>query len=207
MENKQEHIPSVLFDWIEDKPFSSLDQQQQNEVLQNVSEEEYNELHHAASAIRLSREAGSTMRSMPVKQDLLQKFDRKHKPAFSLFPYMNILWKIAAVFLLFASGWLCHYLAGYKANASPMAVADTVYITEQGEPVKIFDTVYLEEPRSSANEKSAPVRSHDKMREERDATDRVHEHINMIPARSLDSSPSPRRDDHRDDSLLKPGNS
>jgi hypothetical protein len=207
MENKQAHILSELFEWIEHKPFSALDERQQNEVLQNVPEQEYNELHQAATAIRSTREAGSTMRNMPVKQSLLQKFDSHHKPAFSLFPYMNILWKIAAVFLLFASGWLCHYLAGYRPNASPMAVADTVYITEQGEPVKIFDTIYLEEPRSAAKEVSSPILSQDKMREKRDATNRVHEHINLIPARSIDSPPVPRRDGHRDDSLLKPGNS
>jgi hypothetical protein len=203
-----EHLPQVIFDWLENRHFSTLTSAEQEQVLAYFSEEEYNELHNNAFYIRKSLQAGSTSGHAPVKAGLLKTFDKTYTDTQRPFPFLQVFWKIAAVFLLFATGWLCHYLSGYKHNASE-TMADTVYITQKNlyTPEKIFDTIYIGTDRESPGTTKIK-HGYDKMREKRDATEYIPAHTNTLPSHIQDGRTIIREmQDSNDDSLLKPANS
>ncbi len=211
MDHQHEHIPSIIFDWIEHRPFISLQEAEREQVLLYFSREEYEELHQASFYIQKSQQAGRTSSYSPVKLDLLKAFDKSFQVKETPRPFLHLLWKAAAIFLLFLSGWLCHYLAGYRhSSAEIMAAVDTVFITEKNtlEPVHIFDTIYLEEGHSKPTDQPHAEKAMHQMQENRDATEFVPRHLQVHPPRTLDSStPAQLIESRQEDSLPGPGNS
>ena len=197
-----EQINPEIFDWLENRPFRNLSASERQEVLKYLSEEEYDDMHSAAFFIRKSISAGSTSAYLPVRNDLLDTFDRRY-PKKTVTP-LNMLWKIAAVFLLFAAGWLCHYLTAYKQSPSSLvAGTDTVYIMQEG--VRIYDTVFIEK-QDSQPVPGSPKTNGLHLKENRDATELVPEF--HLPRRdSEEFHQRPGTDRHRHDSLPKPADS
>src|SRR6186713_289441 len=115
MENNMEHVPSLVFDWIQQYDFDRLTAKQQQEVVKHLSKEEYSEMYKAAQIVKNNprvTEAGASRR-----EALLQRFDKKHatdKPIFSLWNQSVTLWKVAATFLLFGMGWQYYLLQQKK---------------------------------------------------------------------------------------------
>jgi hypothetical protein len=180
MENKHAHTPESVFNLLGKKSFASLSAEEQQLVIQYLTVEEYEELHTAALFLGKSMLAGSTAAYHPAKTALLQQFDKKHTGP-TLFSMTSSLWKIAAVCLLFLSGWLCHYLASHsRTHNAIMAVVDTVYLTPQ--TVIRYDTVYIEKPAAS--------RQHARpMQERRDATECHSSQVRRYQTGSTDAPP------------------
>jgi hypothetical protein len=208
MENNKEDIPAGIFNWMETRGFASLDAGEKKDVLAFLSESEYDALHKTAAGLRMVQRLGKAPRHSEIKANLLGAFDAKQpgKTKMKILPHVAVLWKIAAVFLLFASGWLFHFLIDYKNGPSSSLVAeiDTVYITRTIEPaiVKIFDTIYPGDevqasPKKSYNKVTA------KKTEGRDATLLVPQK-KRSSAKSHDSTPEMIRENRdRDDSLAE----
>lgn len=208
MELYPEHIPPIIFDWIEERAFASLSTTEKAMVLEHLSEYEYNELYLSAFYIRKSMEAGSTSGQQPVKLSLLKTFDHTHSGRHRILPFMNMFWKVAAVFLLFMTGWLCHYLSGYRQNPSEiMADADTLYITQKtSDLMSIFDTIHIGLDYSSLSQEK-DQQDHNKLQEKRDATEYIPAGMKMLLPGVPASHPYMREGEYStDDSLLKPGN-
>lgn len=194
MDNKHAQTPEHIFERIGKKSFASLSEQEQQQVLQYFTKEEYEELNNAAMLLKDSRQAGSTQAYRPAKTALLKQFDKTYAGP-SLFSFASAVWKIAAVCLLFLSGWLCHYLASHSYNnANIMAVIDTVYLAPQ--TVIKYDTVYIE--KTDARQKARPMQY--RMQERRDATECQPSQIRPYHT----GNPMPRKPRGADDSIGNP---
>jgi hypothetical protein len=141
-----EEMPSVIFDWIEQKGFSTLAAEQQQEVLKYLSSEEYEELHRTALGVKVSvHKQVSNSR----KEELFHHFDRKHRSGriIGLQSQSLIFWQAAAVLLFLLSGWLFYRIFDVKSDHAiqQMASIDTVYVDREvkSNPEIIHDTVYL----------------------------------------------------------------
>jgi len=222
MKSDSENIPAALFDWLEKYNFSSLDSAQQSEVLEYFSAEEYSELRQSVLSIESVKqndaisglrrpEPLATARRVLRKQELLNRFDEKHRKPAIAYRFLNrpiALWKAAAVFLLFGSGWMTHYFLREKA-ASPepvIAVMDTMYVTKEAMPVleKIYDTVYIKQQAGPSSIRKIYYKGRREETVEKDESSFLPGDMNVLSIKDLDSTPNRQKSNSiKDDSLLK----
>jgi hypothetical protein len=143
-----ENLPSYIIEWIENRPYESLAKEEQQQLEAFFTPEEYKKLHLAATVIREdSLQEKQLARKAEIRANLLDRFDRKHRPVFQ--PSMGKLtfWKVAALFLFIGLGSFQYFLLRKVSQTQPMALADTdtVYIIKEvpAEKVKEYDTVYI----------------------------------------------------------------
>ena len=143
-----EHIPTLIFDWIETHSFELLEIEQQQEVLIYFSENEYDELHLAAISTQNHLEEMVDVNTV-IEQKLIESFDRKfsHQQKKSIMFYSVQLWKVAALFLFIGGGalWIVLQAKAHK-EISYITIKDTVYVpsfAENEDVVKVYDTVYI----------------------------------------------------------------
>lgn len=200
-------IPSHIFDWLEQKNFSSLSASQQEEVLLYFSKEDYEEMHQAVSGIRSVNEEGQAARKAMRKADLLQRFDTVHKKNTSrinLFQKPVTLWKAAAVFLLFGSAAVYATLVRRSLPVQEVLVTlrDTVYVMQEvkSDPVHIFDTVYLVK-ESVPTQPKRYVRKKDQRSE---PVNTAFTGINVLSVKEIDNVPNQQKHTSiKDDTLVK----
>jgi hypothetical protein len=211
MKSDSENIPVQLFDWLEKYNFTSLDSVQQAEVLAWFSADDYAELRQSILAIRSVKQKESGSSRVARKQDLLNRFDERHKKPAAAMLFLSrpiALWKVAAVLLLFSSGWMTHHFLKVKTPvpAAGIAAIDTIYVTREVMPAleKIYDTVYIRQqpvpsplPKIQYNRKMEPVRETSQAR-------MMPQDMNVLSIKELDSTPNRQKSNSiKDDSLLK----
>lgn len=143
-----EHIPTLIFDWIETHRFESLEKEQQQEVLIYFSKNEYDELHLAAVSTQNHLEEMLDVNPV-IEQKLMKSFEQKfsHHPKKSILFYSIQLWKVAALFFLIGGGtlWVVLQAKAHK-EISYVTIKDTVYVpsfTGTENLIKVYDTVYI----------------------------------------------------------------
>lgn len=149
MENNLNHIPSHVFDLVQNRSFRELNATEKAEVLMHFSAEEYEEMHNAVREVKTMKQDNNPSSKYRIKQELLAEFDRLHphpkEERRNLLFYNVPLWKVAAVFLLLTSASL--WLINSKASDIEVVQVDridTVFVEKEvATPVKIYDTVYL----------------------------------------------------------------
>ena len=154
MKNSNEEIPQFILDIIGKKNFESLNQEEQNKVLQFFSKEEYNLINRSLSVINKQVISKNENRET-IRQNLIDKFEQKHEKKANFFVLLGMAWKAAAILVLIGTGWFSHYLLNPKQEltASQIKEIDTVYLTQQIEmpPIRTVDTIFIERENQDNN--------------------------------------------------------
>lgn len=140
-----ENIPEVIFDWIKITAYNKLNKEQQNLVIQFLTEKEYDELYCASQAFKSKPEA-YLIDVEKSKKFLSEKFDTYHSSAkiISLPVHQFVLWHVAAALVSIMLGW---YLFSFNilfhdSQKKEIVKLDTVYIQKEilSQPLLIHDT-------------------------------------------------------------------
>lgn len=213
MKFNPEHIPAVVFDWLQTYDFEELTAEQKQEVLFHFAMEEYGELRHTVSQINLLRQSDESEGRLQRKQDLLARFDALHAPAGkqrSIFSG-QVVWKAAAVFLFFLSAALFYQKMTAKSTESTALASaiDTLYVVKEvaSAPVRIYDTVFIQAKKHSERATN-PIDSRLALRQDTGSETVVDqmaiEELPFVSVRELESkSNQPKRNSMKDDSLLR----
>lgn len=125
MKNNPETWSNEIFEWIQNYPFDTLSIEQQHEVLNAMSMEDYTEMYESNQLLQAEHQPSNRRQAM--KSDLLNRFDQQYSS--SSFA-SSMLWKAASVLLFLTSAYF-----GYKQfNTSTI-------ITE---PIVLHDTIYVD---------------------------------------------------------------
>jgi hypothetical protein len=157
MTTDPENIPSVIFDWLEQQPFSALRETQKKTVLEHFSESEYNELHVAITGIRTTLVKDKNISRSDRKNKVMAQFDAaqdSRNTELVVFKASS-LWRAASIFLLLLSAWLGYRLLGNNNTTVTASVSkkDTVFVTKIQETpaAEVFDTIYVvTQPKGSS---------------------------------------------------------
>lgn len=138
-----EQLPSHLYELCEKKSFGELSPVEKNEVLQHLSEAEYNAMHEAAVfSHSLAFNKQTITGNTDHKALLLNRLKQKNKkPPFLIAPVG--FWKVAASFLLLCMVYFYFYTRKVLGPVQYLTHTDTVYIEKQLPSERVFDTVYL----------------------------------------------------------------
>lgn len=126
MKTNPEQLPAIFFDWIQHHSFDALNVEQQKEILQYMSADEYTELFDSA---QLLAESSRTLNADSRKL-LLNRFDQHYaqskKP---LNIQWNTMWKAASI-LLFISTCMFAYKSSLNIQHETRTVVqhDTIYL-------------------------------------------------------------------------------
>jgi hypothetical protein len=138
-------IPEQLFEWINSRKFEVLNAAERQIVLENISEEEYNDMFKASEAIKAVNSAGED--DMNRKEAVLNSYDRMHSGR--RYPYslnFGAVLKAAAIVVPILGGALFFFLLKNVPNKiiNQVAVKDTVvvYRDRTSDAPVIHDTVY-----------------------------------------------------------------
>jgi len=147
MRNEIEKVPVHILDWLEEKEFASLTNDERQQVLQYFSEEEYIDLHAVRQSIRLNNPLGAITGREKSEKELLKLLRmRKTNKVISL--KKVVIWQAAAIALFIVSGVLTFYMFSFRnaGGSSIMAITDTVYLNHDAvaQPVVIHDTFYID---------------------------------------------------------------
>jgi hypothetical protein len=211
-----EHIPSGLFDLIDQKDFASLTPNEQKEVMACFTPEEFDELHRAsAEAKKMHTDVWDV--SPNVSDELLQAFNRKYtlsrKDSRSLILYPVQLWKVAAMFLLLAGGvtWIIHFTS--RKEITYITLKDTLYVpsfTSNESNIGVYDTVYSDNREPSDRHDPRNVVRHRvemTVAEPHESSDYIDVYIppvNLLSVRERDAVPNQQKGNSlKDDSLLQ----
>lgn len=207
--NNIENIPAPVFDWLNTMPFEKLDTAQQRTVEEFMSIAEYNEMHEAALLLS-DVKYDPFGRHDRIKEDLLKKFDLKHKRSngLSIFYSSQLVWKVAAVFLAIGLPISAYFLI--KSNKQLISDqrngrVDTVYLESPSasNPLKIYDTVYI--AKETETHQTRTGRQKQVTENPTDEVNVVLPHdINIQSIKDVNSAPNTRkRNTIKDDSLIK----
>jgi hypothetical protein len=140
MKNNIEQIPNEIFDWIELYSFQELAQSQQQQVLQHLSIEEYNQMHQ--TAFQLSNMHWQVQNNN--KQELLNLLDFKTKSKNK--PTTNI-WRAASAILLICTSFLFYknFSNTNQGNQFVKSIHDTIFINKNIATISkpIHDTIEI----------------------------------------------------------------
>ncbi len=139
--NAMQQIPNELFNLVESKPWSALNENEKTLVLNHISKEEYNNLHDMfLSTIALNQAEHQLMLPLSVKEHLDKTFKKQHQKNI-----MIPLWQAAAVFVMMLGGFIY-----YSINSNSIekvivnTLRDTVYVPQiVSSEVKKTDTVIV----------------------------------------------------------------
>lgn len=140
-----ENIPEVIFDWIKITPYNKLNKEQQNLVIQFLTEIEYDEMYYASRAFK-SEPVAYLIDTEKSKKFLSEKFDTYHSSAkiIRLPVHQFVLWHVAAALVSIMIGW---YLFSFNilfhdSQKKEIVKLDTVYIQKEilSQPMVIHDT-------------------------------------------------------------------
>ena len=132
-DNNHESIPDFIYECLGKYTFDELNERQKKEVQNFLTREEYSELHTEYQFIQKAISPPPLTRKHDRKEIILAAFDEKHgsrfKPGILLINF-QVIGKIAAMLILFGSGWFLH---GVFNNSSPQLSAvknliDTVFV-------------------------------------------------------------------------------
>lgn len=199
-------IPEYIFEWMQEFSFSELEKEQQAEVLEHFSEEEYNSLYKATSELREHKPAFQTPRREAIKVDLMERFEKKHAAPVVVQQESNVVyWKAAAgLALLIAVGSMTFsFLKTGKTGSDSLASRiDTVFVERQmaAEPQIIHDTVFIAPIQGKKNR--GQVRT--SYSNEAPAEMYMEPTISVATIRDIDNPINgQKRNSMRDDSLAK----
>jgi hypothetical protein len=148
MKNDPEKIPVVVFHWIETLSFDALTVEQQSEVLNHMTADEYNELHTAALTVMSNPIWDSPASNSDSKAALMAAFGRTRTGRTMLMQLAKRpvpLWQAAVFFLVSLSAVVGLSFLLPRIDPKRQAAVqfhDTVYVTSQAEPLVVHDTVY-----------------------------------------------------------------
>lgn len=141
MNNKE--IPNIIFEYINQKSFEKLSQEQKVEVLNIISEETYTELHIAATNVHmLNTFRKETFNNENRKEELLLSF-KKQNTKLKVLQYPVQIWKVASVILLLTS--IFFIFAKNQSTKNTIVYIekkDTIYIETAKIAAKIIDTIF-----------------------------------------------------------------
>jgi len=163
MEDHAEHIPAIVFDWLEKYDFHRLNASQQLEALRYFTEEEYRQMHLAVSRVKSMNNPALADREH-IKQTLLGRFDSKYhaqRPAVHLLSTPVALWKAAAACVVIGFALLGYHISNKEVHTLTETVADTIYVTREviAAPQRVYDTVYIDRPVESHQARAAAPHS------------------------------------------------
>lgn len=201
------NIPEEIFKLFEKYPFESLSKEQQKEVLQTFSREEYDLLFYTNIKVKSVLDTGSS------KEKLLREFDLKHGIKKGYFPLRGNVWKYAASILLCGILALQFFIfkRGNQTSVAIERLRDTVYVVKNSitDTIRKYDTVLL---KSAIAEKPAYPSAYTDGRHEEVLTAknsqlaRVNElpglHIMSVTELDADKNKQ-KKNSIKDDSLLK----
>ncbi len=139
--NAMQQIPNELFNLVESKPWSALNENEKTLVLNHISKEEYNNLHDMfISTVALNQAEHQLMLPVSVKEHLDKTFKKQHQKNI-LIP----LWQAAAVFMMMLGGFVLYSFNSHEVEKVIVnTLRDTVYVPQiVSSEVKKTDTVIV----------------------------------------------------------------
>lgn len=139
--NENQHIPNELFNLVESKPWSALNENDKTLVLNYISKEEYDNLHKMfISTITLNSTEQHLTLPLSIKTQLDKTFKKQHQKSI-----MIPLWQAAAVLVMMLGGFVFYSI---RSNAMDKVIVntirDTVYVPQiVSSEVKKTDTVIV----------------------------------------------------------------
>jgi hypothetical protein len=210
--NNIENSPDELFDWINRMGYSALNAEQKEIVDHFFSPEEYEAMHVAAATMRQNPLQEKDRKSR-IRQELLNRFDEKHKQKSKTIALFPSVWNVAAALLIIGLPLSAYWLIRQNSQTLNNRLSDkidTVYIEQAVEKqVKVYDTVYIEK-----EEKHKEMKRYDNVHRETYYREEKNEEtiggqltggsgLNIQSIEKLDALPNkPKRNAIKDDSLL-----
>lgn len=139
--NENQHIPNELFNLVESKPWSALNENDKTLVLNYISKEEYDNLHKMfISTMALNSTEQHLTLPLSIKTHLDKTFKKHHQKSI-----MIPLWQAAAVLVMMLGGFVFYSI---RSNAMDKVIVntirDTVYVPQiVSSEVKKTDTVIV----------------------------------------------------------------
>jgi hypothetical protein len=137
--NEKHQIPNELFNLVESKPWSALNENEKTIVLNHLSKEEYKNLHEMfVSTVALNQSEPQLHVPASIKEHLDKTFKKQHQKNI-----MIPLWQAAAVFLMMLGGFIYYSI---NSNSIEKVIVNTLH-----------DTVYVPQIVSSEIKKTDTV--------------------------------------------------
>lgn len=211
--NNIENCPDELFNWINRLDYSALNAEQKEIAGRFFSPEEYDAMHIAAIAIRRNPLQEAERKSR-IRQELLNRFDEKHKHKHKTIALFSSVWHAAAAILLIGLPLSAYWLIRHNGQALNNRLSenvDTVYIEQAIEKqVKVYDTVYIEKEGRRKNVKHYNNEGREAYYPEEKNEETIGGQLtgggglNIQSIEKLDALPNqPKRNAIKDDSLLQ----
>jgi hypothetical protein len=139
--NALPQIPNELFNLVESKPWTALNENEKTLVLNHISKEEYINLHEMfVSTILLNRAEQDLMMPITAKEYLDKTFNRQHQKNI-----MIPLWQAAAVFIIMLAGFVLYSINSNNVEKVIVnTLRDTVYVPQiVSSEIKKTDTIIV----------------------------------------------------------------
>ena len=154
--NEMNQIPNEIFNLVESKAWSALDDNEKAVVLKHLNMEEYNNLHEIfMSTVALNEREQHLNLPATIKENLDKAFKKQHQKNM-----MIPLWQAAAVFLMMMGGF-AYYFFHHSAIEKVIVntIHDTLYVPQLvSTEIKKTDTVivyrYVNSNQSGNNKNS-----------------------------------------------------
>jgi|GEM_PF-6748735 len=208
-------IQGIILGWMEEFSFEALDAAAQEQVLQVMSSEEYNELHQLNRVLKENTRSRQTVPQGDTKELLLQRFRNHHRQKEPVRPEKIQSLKIfrwAAVLMLTVIAAGAGYIAGRagKDTGAMAVVRDTVYRERIVEaPVKATDKkqtlpVIAVAKRRPADHKQHPGHVDKDRRAVETGLPQVQDDDLVFPVSGYETAAvAPKGNSFRDDSALR----
>lgn len=139
--NEMNQIPNEIFNLVESKAWSALDDNERAVVLMHLTMEEYNNLHEIfMSTVALNQAEQHLYVPASIKENLDKAFKKQHQKSM-----MIPLWQAAAVFLMMIGGF-AYYVFHHSAIEKVIVntIHDTLYVPQLvSNEVKKTDTLIV----------------------------------------------------------------
>jgi hypothetical protein len=134
-------IPNELFNLVESKAWSALDEHEKAVVLKHLSKEEYSNLHEMfVSTVALNQSELQLHVPTSIKEHLDKAFKKQHQKNI-----MIPLWQAAAVFMIMLGGFVLYSINNNEVEKAIVnTLRDTVFVPQiVSSEVKKTDTVIV----------------------------------------------------------------